>query len=35
MKKTVEQNKNKIELLVKENEDLEKDNHDLNDLLKN
>ena len=34
MKQTVEQNKKKIELLVKENEDLEKDNSDLNNLLK-
>jgi len=34
MKQTVEQNKKKIELLVKENEDLEKDNSDLNGLLK-
>ena len=34
MKQTVDQNKKKIELLVKENEDLEKDNSDLNNLLK-
>ena len=34
MKQTVEANKKKIELLVKENEDLEKDNSDLNNLLK-
>jgi hypothetical protein len=34
MKQTVEQNKKKIELLVKENEDLEKDISDLNNLLK-
>jgi hypothetical protein len=34
MKSTVEANKKKIDLLVKENEDLEKDNVDLSNLLK-